>query len=172
MASASLCDLLVAALTTPDCSYRRANHNMFSNTLVILCLTAVFTSSVKAALSICDNYTTLVLTNNTAENQLTLLTILVNTVVIGNYTQPNIGIRVPGILAPGVYDGYNVSLAKFFDGSMNTTNDNNVASMVNFLDGGGAAPLLMNMPAHGNTTNQVMNELCMLNESANPCLIL
>lgn len=34
--------------------------------------------------SICDKYTTALLTNNTAENQLTLLTLLVNTVVIGN----------------------------------------------------------------------------------------
>jgi len=34
--------------------------------------------------SICDYYTTALLTNNTAENQLTLLTLLVNTAVIGN----------------------------------------------------------------------------------------
>jgi hypothetical protein len=34
--------------------------------------------------SICDYYTTALLTNNTAENQYTLLQLLVNTVVIGN----------------------------------------------------------------------------------------
>lgn len=33
---------------------------------------------------ICDYYTTALLKNNTAENQYTLLTLLVNTVVIGN----------------------------------------------------------------------------------------
>lgn len=33
---------------------------------------------------ICDYYTTALLKNNTAENQLALLTVLVNTVVIGN----------------------------------------------------------------------------------------
>ena len=33
---------------------------------------------------VCDYYTTALLKNNTAENQLTLLTLLVNTVVIGN----------------------------------------------------------------------------------------
>ncbi len=33
---------------------------------------------------ICDYYTTALLKNNTAENQATLLTLLVNTVVIGN----------------------------------------------------------------------------------------
>ena len=34
--------------------------------------------------SICDYYTTALLKNNTADNQDTLLTLLVNTVVIGN----------------------------------------------------------------------------------------
>jgi len=34
--------------------------------------------------SICDYYTTALLTNNTAANQLTLLTLVVNTAVIGN----------------------------------------------------------------------------------------
>ena len=34
--------------------------------------------------SICDYYTTALLENNTAENQATLLTLVVNTVVIGN----------------------------------------------------------------------------------------
>lgn len=37
---------------------------------------------------ICDYYTTALLKNNTAENQLTLLTLLVNTVVIGNCKSP------------------------------------------------------------------------------------
>lgn len=34
--------------------------------------------------SVCDYYTTALLKNNTAENQATLLTLVVNTVVIGN----------------------------------------------------------------------------------------
>lgn len=34
--------------------------------------------------SICDYYTTALLMNNTAENQLLLLTLVVNTAVIGN----------------------------------------------------------------------------------------
>jgi hypothetical protein len=37
-----------------------------------------------ANISICDYYTTALLTNNTAANQLTLLTLVVNTAVIGN----------------------------------------------------------------------------------------
>merc|ERR1712098_547081 len=59
---------------------------------------------------ICDYYTKALLKENTAENQATLLTLVVNTVVIGNYTEPNVGIMVPGILAPGEVDGTEVNL--------------------------------------------------------------
>jgi len=35
-----------------------------------------------------------------------------------------------------------------------STNDNGTAKALNFLDGGGAAPLMMNMAANSNTTVQ------------------
>lgn len=104
--------------------------------------------------SICDYYTTALLKEDTPANQYTLLTLLVNTVVIGNYTQPNVGITVPGILAPAVYNGEDVNLLQYFDGCLLSTNVNNVPSSVNFLDGGGAAPLLKNMPANSPNSNQ------------------
>jgi len=37
-----------------------------------------------ANMSICDYYTTALLTNNTAANQATVLTVVVNTAIIGN----------------------------------------------------------------------------------------
>lgn len=104
--------------------------------------------------SICDYYTTALLTNNTGENQLLLLTLLVNTVVIGNYTQPNHN-AVPGILAKGTYNGTEVNLLPYFNGGLASSNrggDTGVA--INFLDDGGAAPLLKNMPANGTSSNQ------------------
>lgn len=104
--------------------------------------------------SICDFYTTALLKDNTAANQLTLLTLLVNTVVIGNYTKPNVGIKVPGILAPGIQDGVPVDLLGFFNGSMKIANRNNQPASVNFLDDGGAAPLKQNMPANTQNSNQ------------------
>jgi hypothetical protein len=57
-----------------------------------------------ANVSMCDYYTTALLMNNTAANQYTLLTLLVNTAVIGNYTKPNVGIAVPGILTPSDHE--------------------------------------------------------------------
>jgi hypothetical protein len=34
-----------------------------------------------------------------------LLTLVVNTAIIGNYSDVNVGVKVPGILAPGTYNG-------------------------------------------------------------------
>lgn len=104
---------------------------------------------------ICDYYTKALLKENTAENQATLLTLVVNTVVIGNYTEPNVGVMVPGILAPGEVDGTEVNLMPYFNGDLKTTNkggDKGVS--VNFLDGGGAEPLKKNMPANDEESNQ------------------
>ena len=109
--------------------------------------------------SICDYYTTALLKNNTAANQLTLLTLIVNTALIGNYTTPNVGISVTGILNPGTFNGESINLLPYFDGTSGaTTNVNDMATAgVSFLDDGGAAPLKMNMPSNGNqTSNQYM----------------
>jgi hypothetical protein len=122
--------------------------------------------------SICDYYTTALLKNNTAANQMTLLTLVVNTAVIGNCksapssacglhspsptdTKPNVGISVPGILAPGTFNGVAVNLAPYFTGALASTNTGGLmGASVNFLDGGGAAPLLLNMPANNTSSNQ------------------
>jgi hypothetical protein len=104
--------------------------------------------------SICDYYTTALLKENNATNQYTLLTLLVNTVVIGNYTKPNVGIKVDGILAPGEFNGTKVNLLPYFNGGLASTNRGDKAVAVNFLDDGGAAPLLLNKPANGTDSNQ------------------
>jgi len=105
--------------------------------------------------SICDYYTTALLKNNTAANQKTLLTLVVNTAVIGNYTKPNVGITVQGILAKGTFNGTDVNLAPYFTGALASTNTGGLMGVsINFLDGGGAAPLLLNMPANNTSSNQ------------------
>ncbi|KAF2677718.1 hypothetical protein K458DRAFT_436357 [Lentithecium fluviatile CBS 122367] len=105
-------------------------------------------------MSLCDKYTTALLTENNATNQYILLTLLVNTVVIGNYTQPNKN-AVPGILAKGSYEGEEVDLLPYFNGSLKSNNRGGASGVaVNFLDDGGAVPLMMNMPANGTTSNQ------------------
>jgi len=124
----------------------------------ILTLAAAASSAVAQrpeGTSICDYYTTALLKTNNATNQMTLLTLVVNTAVIGNYTMPNVGITVPGILANGTYNGTAVDLLQYFDGSLMSSNRGGSSGVsINFLDDGGAAPLKLNMPANGTTSNQ------------------
>lgn len=68
---------------------------------------------------------------------------------------PNVGIAVPGILAKGMYNGTEVNLLPYFNGGLLSTNDGgSVGKSVNFLDDGGAAPLMLNKPANGTSSAQ------------------
>ncbi|KZZ95854.1 hypothetical protein AAL_04150 [Moelleriella libera RCEF 2490] len=127
----------------------------FSKVVLAVAVGTVVNAQRPQNTSICDYYTTALLKNNTASNQATLLTLLVNTVVIGNYTMPNVGVSVPGILAPGTSDNKSVNLAPYFNGMLASTNTGkDKGESVNFLDGGGADPLKMNKPANDNTSKQ------------------
>lgn len=67
------------------------------------------------------------------------------------------GIKVDGILAPGTYNGTAVNLLPYFDGGFASSNRGGASGVaVNFLDDGGAAPLMMNMPSNGTSSNQYM----------------
>ncbi|KAK0307676.1 hypothetical protein LTR91_004963 [Friedmanniomyces endolithicus] len=128
----------------------------FFNLLSLHVITSV-TAQRPAGTSICDYYTTALLTNDSAANQYTLLTLLVNTAVIGNYTEAC-------ILNPnGMYNGTAVNLVPYFNGCDVSTNNGTVFNLVtnppisqNFLDGGGAAPLMNNMPANDMTSNHFL----------------
>jgi hypothetical protein len=49
---------------------------------------------------------------------------------------------VPGILAPAVYGGEQIDLLPYFNGCLDSTNRNSTPVSRNFLDGGGAPPLI------------------------------
>lgn len=124
--------------------------------LPLLALPALTQAARPANTSICDYYTTDLLKENTATNQFTLLVLLVNTAVIGNYTKPNVGIKVNGILNPGMYNGTAVNLLPFFNGGLASTNNGGKEGVaMNFLDDGGAAPLMADKPANGTESNQL-----------------
>ena len=77
--------------TQQTSSFNLQAHNIFNMLYKSLALTAVAATSVLAQtrpanVSICDWYTTALLKENTAENQLKVLTLVVNTAVIGNCT--------------------------------------------------------------------------------------
>ncbi|MCJ1353090.1 MAG: hypothetical protein MMC33_003075 [Icmadophila ericetorum] len=128
---------------------------MLYTTLALLAAAGSALAQRPSNVSICDYYTTALLKNNTAKNQYTLLTLVVNTAVIGNYTTPNVGIAVNGILNPGMYNGTQVNLLPYFDGGLASTNSGGSAGVAqNFLDDGGAAPLKANLPANGTSSAQ------------------
>ncbi|PBP19542.1 hypothetical protein BUE80_DR009767 [Diplocarpon rosae] len=117
------------------------------------------TTGIVAAqnLSFCDKYTTALFMNNTAENQLKLLTAVVNTAVIGNYSESKTGTAVAGILAPGMVNGTAVNLLPYFNGGFASSNRGGSTGVsINFLDDGGAVPLTMGMAANGTSSNQYM----------------
>ncbi|KAF7560417.1 hypothetical protein G7046_g3737 [Stylonectria norvegica] len=126
------------------------------STIAVAAAAAVSVSAQRPSdTPICDYYTKALLKNNTAANQMTLLTLLVNTVVIGNYTMPNVGVKVPGILAPGKVNETEVNLLPYFNGDLASSNRGGKEGVsVNFLDGGGATPLMKNMPADNKTSKQ------------------
>lgn len=65
------------------------------------------------------------------------------------------GVKVPGILAPGEINGTKVNLLQYFSGELDSTNRGGKKGVsVNLLDGGGAKPLMKNMPANDDTSNQ------------------
>ncbi|KAI8625085.1 hypothetical protein F5Y19DRAFT_489928 [Xylariaceae sp. FL1651] len=120
----------------------------FSKTISIAAAASTANAQRPENVSICDYYTTALLKDNTAENQATLLTLVVNTV-------PNVGVTVPGILAPGEYNGTKVNLLPYFNGELASSNrggDEGVS--VNFLDDGGAEPLKNNKPANTESSQQ------------------
>lgn len=68
---------------------------------------------------------------------------------------PNVGVKVPGILAAGEMNGVKVNLLPYFTGGLASSNRGGAAGVsINFLDGGGAEPLMKNMPANSNTSRQ------------------
>ena len=124
----------------------------YSTPLVLAAATAV-AAQRPANMSVCDYYTMALFKDESAAHQYGLVEAVVNRAVIGNTTaNPNL----TGIVAPAAYYmGQFVNLLQYFDGQLNSTNQGKGMGMsVNFLDGGGAAPIMAGMPANDTTSNQ------------------
>jgi len=69
--------------------------------------------------------------------------------------QSNVGVRVPDILSPGIYDGTQGDLLPFFSGGLTSTNEGVCSTGVvqNFLDGS-AVPMMAHMAANGTSSSQ------------------
>ncbi|KDN53480.1 hypothetical protein K437DRAFT_265837 [Tilletiaria anomala UBC 951] len=111
--------------------------------------------------SLCEIYTKLTLGSTTPDAQYEYVRLIVNSIFVGNFSNLAKGSQAPTgiltnngrILSSSRYTAP-VDLHKYFDGTLLSTNRNNKAVSVNFLDGGGRDPLFQNQPAVNNTSNQ------------------
>lgn len=107
-----------------------------------------------------DKYTTALLMDNTPANQYSLVTLLVKTAALGNYTGPGTAnadlpgsmVNVPGILAPGMYNGEQVNLLPYFNGGLKSTNRGGMPVSLNFLDNGTPSTLRAHVPMRNKLT--------------------
>lgn len=123
---------------------------MYRNT--ILAAAGATMASAASNMSVCDTYTTALFKDNTGANQYKLISTVVNQAVLGNTTY---NANFTGILGMGMYNGEQINLIVYFNGAQNSTNQGgDYGVSVNFLDGGGAAPIEKGMPADDTTSNQ------------------
>ncbi|OBT96406.2 hypothetical protein VE01_05647 [Pseudogymnoascus verrucosus] len=114
--------------------------------------------------SICDYYTEVKYGSASEANQLKMMQGIVSLAFGGPAAASIESGSVPdgltGILNPGVHDGVPVNLLPFFNGSIASTNLNNQAVGINWLDDGGILPLVNFMSGKTetvelrNTTNE------------------
>jgi hypothetical protein len=132
------------------------NYTMHLSILFLAIVTCLAGAQRPSGTSVCDYYTNALLKSNTAATQYQFMTLLVNTAMIGNYSTIN-GAEmhaVTGILNKGNYAGTTVNLLPYFDGSQKSSNVGNQAQAVNYLDDGGAAPLLQSKPSANNNASR------------------
>lgn len=131
---------------------------MLVESLVLVAALSVVNAQRPENVSICDYYTSNVLGENTAENQQTLMQLITHTFILGNYTTPNVGIKVAGVAAPGNFEGHEVNILNYFTGAYYSSNGydgGDVGIAKNFLDDGGAEALLANKSSNTNSSNQL-----------------
>ncbi|KAI1109762.1 hypothetical protein F5Y14DRAFT_392145 [Nemania sp. NC0429] len=105
--------------------------------------------------SICDYYAMQRFGANSSETQFMLMEHIVALAFGGGANLPNASDESTGILNPGSFNGVAVNLRPWFDGSKATTNLNNQAVGINWLDDGAQAPLVSFLS--GSTSNVMLD---------------
>ncbi|UKZ94127.1 uncharacterized protein TrAFT101_009014 [Trichoderma asperellum] len=103
--------------------------------------------------SICDYYATQRYGENNSTTQLLLVQSIVTLAYAGSAGLPNPPDDSSGIFNKGQFNGIDVYLRPWFDGSQATTNLNNQPVGINWLDGGATAPLLSFLNGSTNSVN-------------------
>jgi hypothetical protein len=110
--------------------------------------------------STCDYYATVQFGGNTSETQFRLIEGIVGLAFGGSMNLTNLPFDLTGILNPGSFNGEDVDLRPWFNGSKDSSNLNNEPVGIDWLDGGGLDPLYSFLSGEtpsieiANTTNQ------------------
>lgn len=115
----------------------RCSSTLFAGILILGTISAQRPSNA----SICDYYAITLYGANTSETQWHLMQGIVALAFGGGANLPNVSSDITGIFNPGNYNGLNVDLQPWFNGSIDSTNLNNQPVGVDWLDGGGIQPL-------------------------------
>ncbi|KAK3384865.1 hypothetical protein B0H63DRAFT_432347 [Podospora didyma] len=91
--------------------------------------------------SVCDYYATAKFGANNSDTQRALVRRIVSLAFEGGSRLTNKSNELTGIWRPGKANGIDVNLLQYFNGSKQTTNVNNAAIAINWMDQGGPEPL-------------------------------
>lgn len=114
--------------------------------------------------SLCDFYAIKLYGSNSSTTQFNLVQSIIAMAFAGGSALPNTTADQTGCFNPGFYTlgnvNYSVDLGAYFNGSIDSTNVNGAPATLNWLDGGGEAPLQNFLAGKtdnivfGNTTNE------------------
>ncbi|KAI9819270.1 MAG: hypothetical protein M1827_007426 [Pycnora praestabilis] len=127
---------------------------------ILVMLFGVSIAQRPSTASICDFYAESLYGTNSSDTQFQLVQRIVALAFGGAFNLSNVSSDITGILNPGNFQGLNVDLQPWFNGSLESTNLNDQAVGVDWLDNGGLNPLydfLSNATPNvilSNTTNQ------------------
>lgn len=144
-----------------DFIWHQAVYTMAILQTIILLLSSLAFAQRPSTASICDYYAIQQYGGNTSATQLQLVQHIVTLAFAGRGNLTNISSENTGILLPGTYDNTSLNLQNFFNGSIASTNLNNQGVGVDWLNGGGLAPLYDYLEGRtsdvviSNTTNQL-----------------
>lgn len=107
----------------------------------VLLLLGVSSAQRPSNATICDYYAVANFGANTTDTQLRLMESILALAFGGAGPLSNVSSNITGIFNPGSFDGTPVDLQPWFNGSKQSTNLEDQPVSINWLDGGGTAPL-------------------------------
>ncbi|KAI1429664.1 hypothetical protein F5Y12DRAFT_329701 [Xylaria sp. FL1777] len=110
--------------------------------LLLVAVVGTGTAQRPSTGSICDYYAIRRFGKNSSDTQFMLMQSIVALAFGGGATLSNASDDSTGILNPGLFNGSAINLRPWFDGSKATTNLNNQAVGINWLDDGAQEPLM------------------------------